>query len=57
MKIKEDKFNERFMIIRNNADIMDSQNRKLSYLNKYIALLDRAGFNDNIYTLVKYGLR
>lgn len=57
MKIKQDKFNERFMIIRNNADIMDSQNRKLSYLNKYIALLDRAGFNDKIYTLVNSELR
>lgn len=41
------------MIIRDNLSIIASRDNRLSYLNKYLVLLDRAGYNDGIYNLVE----
>ena len=46
-------FDKRNMIVRYNLDIFASKDKRYSFLNKYLVLLDRAGTNDDIYKMIK----
>lgn len=44
-------FENRYLILRYNIDLLYDSKNKYDFLNRYVVFLDRAGIDDNIYQL------